>query len=142
MLLAQLDTVEGKNAAAIEHFRKVIEADEKNALALNSLAYLLADSGQPDEALKYAQKAKELAPENAAIDDTLGWTYYRKGMYSMAVNHLESATAREGTARRRYHLAMAYAKAGDPKRGRQAFDAALKLDPNLPEAQQVRQMLR
>jgi Tfp pilus assembly protein PilF len=36
---------------------------------------------------------------------------------------------------------MAYLKAGDPKRGRQAFDAAYKMDPNLPEAQAARQVL-
>ena len=34
---------------------------------------------------------------------------------------------------------MAYLKAGDLKRGRQTFDAALKMDPNLPEAQTARQ---
>jgi hypothetical protein len=32
-------------------------------------------------------------------------------------------------------------KAGDPKRGRQVFDAAMKLDPNLPEAQAARELL-
>jgi hypothetical protein len=32
-----------------------------------------------DEALKYAQRAKELAPENAEVDDTLGWSYLQAG---------------------------------------------------------------
>ena len=75
------------------------------------------------------------------MDDTLGWTYFQKGMYTLAVSHLESAIAKEGTARRRYHLAMAYFKAGDAKRGHQSFDAAFKLDPHLPEAQVARQVL-
>ena len=66
--------------------------------------------------------------------------YFQKGLYSMAVTYLEGATAREGTARRKYHLAMAYLKAGDQKRGRQTLDAALKMDPNLPEAQAARQV--
>jgi hypothetical protein len=34
---------------------------------------------------------------------------------------------------------MAYLKAGETERGRQTFDAALKLNPNLPEAQAARQ---
>ena len=34
----------------------------------------------------------------------------------------------------KYHLAMAYSKAGDEKRGRISLDAALKINPNLPEA--------
>ena len=140
LLSAQLDMAEGKNAAAIEEFRKAVALDEKNALALNGLAYLLADNGHPDEALKYAQKAKELAPDNPAVDDTLGWTYFQKGLYSMAVNHLQGATARQDTAVRKYHLAMAYWKAGDSKRGRQTLDAALKMNPNLPEARAAQQI--
>jgi tetratricopeptide (TPR) repeat protein len=140
LLLAQLEEAEGKNAAAIEQYRKVVSLDEKNVFGLNGLAYQLAESKQPDEALKYAQKAKQLAPDAAAVDDTLGWTYYQKGLYSMAVTYLEGATAKKATARRQYHLAMAYLKAGDQKRGRQTLDAAFKADPNLPEAQAARQV--
>ena len=141
ILFAQLEMTEGRTAAAIEEYRQVVALDERNALALNGLAYLLAESKQPDEALKYAQQAKEIAPDSPAVDDTLGWTYFQKGMYTLAVTHLESATAKEGTAIRKYHLAMAYQKAGDPKRGRQVLEAALKMDPNLPEAQAARQLL-
>jgi Tfp pilus assembly protein PilF len=140
LFFAQLEVKEGKTAAAIEQYRKVLAVDDKNTFALNGLAYLLAENGQPDEAIKYAQKAKEVAPDNAAVDDTLGWTYFRKGLYTLAVTHLESANAKEGTALRKYHLAMAYLKAGDPKRGRQTFEAALKMDPKLPEAQVARQL--
>jgi Tfp pilus assembly protein PilF len=140
LFFAQLEIADGKTAAAIEQYRKTLALDENNIYALNTLAYLLAESKQPDEALKYAQKAKELAPDNAAVDDTLGWAYFQKGLYSLAVTHLESATAKEDTARRKYHLAMAYLKAGDPKRGRQTLNAAMKMDPNLPEAQAARQV--
>ena len=140
LLLAQLEQSEGKLAPAIDRYRKALALDARNAGALNNLADLLSDTNQPDEALKYAQRAKELAPENPAIDDTLGWTYYQKGMYSLAVTHLQSAVAREGTARREYHLAMACLKAGDAIRGREALMAALKMDPNLPEAQAARQV--
>jgi tetratricopeptide (TPR) repeat protein len=139
LFFAQLELQQGKATAAIEQYRKVLAVDEKNAFALNGLAYLLAENGQPDEAIKYAQKAKEVAPDNSDVDDTLGWTYFRKGMYALAVTHLEGATAKQGTAVHKYHLAMAYLKAGDPTRGRQTFEAALKMDPNLPEAQAARQ---
>ena len=140
MLWAQVEFDDGKYAAAMEHFRKVLALDEKNAMALNSLAYLLADSGQADEALKYAQQAKEIAPDDAAVDDTLGWTYFKKGLYPMAVSQLESATARGDSARREYHLAMAYLKAGDAVRGRKRLQLAMKLDPKLPEAKAAQQM--
>jgi tetratricopeptide (TPR) repeat protein len=140
ILLANVELSDGKSVAAIDHYRKAVALDERNAEAVNGLAYVLADAKQADEALKYAQKAKALAPENAAVDDTLGWTYYQKGMYSLAVTHLASAVAREGTARRQYHLAMACLKAGDPGRGRKVLETALKLDPKLPEAQEAKQL--
>ena len=140
LLFGQLEMAQANAAAATEQFRKAVELDERNAFALNALAYMLAEARRPDEALKYAQKAKEIAPDNAAVDDTLGWTYFQKGLYTLAVTHLEDAIARDGTARRRYHLAMAYLKAGNPQRGRQTLEAALKMDPNLPEAQAARQV--
>ena len=129
-------------SAAMEHYQKIVALDPRNILALNNLAYLLTDfKQQPDEALKYAQQAKELSPEDAAADDTLGWTYYRKGIYSMAVRHLETAVKREPNARRQYHLAMAYLKLGDQAKSRQMLDAALRLDATLPEAAAAKQLL-
>jgi tetratricopeptide (TPR) repeat protein len=140
LLLAQVEIADGKPALAIEYYRRALALDEKNVLAINNLASLLSDARQPDEALKYAQQAKELAPASPAIDDTIGWTYYQKGMFSQAVSYLESAVSKESTARRQYHLAMARLKAGDLNRGRQALEAARKLDPNLPEAQMANQL--
>ena len=61
-----------RTPAAIEQFRKVVALDGKDAMSFNAIAYLLAESKQPDEAMKFAQKAKELAPDSAAVDDTLG----------------------------------------------------------------------
>ena len=40
-----------------------------------------------------------------------------------------------------YHLAMAYAKTGDPKRGRVVYESALKRNPNLPEARMAQELL-
>ncbi|HEY4054134.1 MAG TPA: tetratricopeptide repeat protein [Terriglobales bacterium] len=139
LILAEFEAANGKRPAAVEQFRKVVALDDNDAGAFNSLAYLLAENKQPDEALKYARRAKELAPNNPAVDDTLGWIYYQQGSYPLAVVRLEAATAKGASAVREYHLAMAYLKAGKPERGRQTLDAALKMDPKLPEAQAARQ---
>jgi len=130
MMLADLELKAGNTSAAIGHFRAVAEADGKNVLALNNLAYLLAKT-DPDGALKYAQQAGEIAPQNAAIEDTLGWVYYRKGLYGNALTHLKIAVAKDGTPRRQFHLGMAYVKVGDQATGRQIVAAALKSDPAL-----------
>lgn len=142
LMLALVEERDRNPSAAIEHYRKAIEADPGNVVALNNLAYRLAEANQPDEALKYAQQAKELAPESPAVDNTLGWVYFRKGIYASAVKHLESAAAKESTPLRNYHLGMAYMKAGDHKRGQQVLEAALRMDPRLPEAETARQFLK
>jgi tetratricopeptide (TPR) repeat protein len=137
-LLAELDAKAGNQDAAIEHYRRVLEIDPRNAGSLNNLAYLLAEkTGQTDEALKYAEQAKEIAPASSEVDDTLGWVYYRKGNYPTAVKYLETATANSSAAVRKYHLAMAYVKAGDLKQGQQTLEAALNIDSKLPEAQEA-----
>jgi tetratricopeptide (TPR) repeat protein len=140
LVLAEFEMTKGGNtAAAIDQYRKVLAIDGEDAMAWNALAYMLAQSKQPDEALKSAQKAKQLAPDSAAVDDTLGWVYYLQGSYPLSVVHLEAATSKQGTAVRKYHLAMAYLKAGKPDRGRETLEAALRMNPNLPEAQAARQ---
>lgn len=136
LLLAMIDEKAGRAADAIASYRKVVRLEPSNMVALNNLAYRLAVSqGASDEALQLAQKAKEMAPNNPAVDDTLGWAYYQKSLYSSAVKQLESATAVPNPSPiRLYHLAMAYQKAGSPAKARQAFDRAYKLAPTIPEA--------
>jgi putative PEP-CTERM system TPR-repeat lipoprotein len=126
---------------AEDYFRKVLDADPRNIVALNNLAYLLAShTGQIDEALRYAQQVKELAPDNKGVDDTIGWVYYHKGLYDSAVKYLESAATGDAEPIVRYHLAMAYLKTGD-QRGPAILQEALKKAPDLPEAQMARQLL-
>jgi tetratricopeptide (TPR) repeat protein len=130
LMLADLEMKAGNTAAAIEHLRAVADTDDKNVMALNNLAYLLAKT-DPDGALKYAQRADEIAPDTPAIEDTLGWVYYRKGLYDNALTHLKIAVEKGGTPRRQFHLGMAYVKAGNPATGRQIVATALKSDPAL-----------
>jgi tetratricopeptide (TPR) repeat protein len=141
LLMGNVEEKTGNLGKALELYSKVLDSDPNNVHALNNAAYLLADYAQkPDEALKYAQRAKELAPESPAIDDTLGWVLYRKGLYRAAVPHLEAASAKLKQAVPEYHLSMAYFKAGDHKRGSQVLQAALQRDPNVPEAALARRV--
>ncbi len=140
--LGNIEVTKGNNKNALEQYRQVVASDPSNTEALNNFAYLLTEYGnQPAEALKYAQKAKELAPDSAEYSDTLGWILYRKGLYPLAVTELERAVSKERNPIWRYHLAMAYAKAGDLNRGRTTLETALKTNPNLPEAKLAQQVI-
>ena len=111
--LGLIEQMAGNYKAASEHYRRVMQTNPREVAVLNNLAYILTEFlDNPTEALRYAQAAKELQPESAAVDDTLGWTYYKMGLYPSAVRHLELAVKREPSAARNEHLAMAQAKSG------------------------------
>jgi tetratricopeptide (TPR) repeat protein len=133
-----LGTLEGKAgnpSAAADNYRAVVNADPSNVMALNNLAYVLAEFlKSPDEALPYAQKAVEVSPASPTINDTLGWIYYQKGMYRRAVQHLDTAVSGQPVARHKYHLAMACEKNGNHNRAVNLLREAIIMDPNLPEA--------
>jgi tetratricopeptide (TPR) repeat protein len=122
----------GDQAEALRRYREAFALDNSNVGALNGLAYALAASQQTDEALNYAQKAVELAPDDASVNDTLGWIYYKKAVYPTAIRYLETAVAKGPTARREFHLAMSYLKSGQRDVGSKKLQAALQRDPNLP----------
>ena len=138
--LANVQLLTKDHGASIQNFQKVVDENPRNADALNNLAFVLAEHGNRlDEALKYAEKAVEIAPEQPVYCDTLGWVLYRKGIYSSAVKYLERAD--KGNVVSKYHLAMAYAKAGDVRRGRSTLDAALKIDSLIAEAKTAQQVV-
>jgi tetratricopeptide (TPR) repeat protein len=142
LLLADLEDARGDRVPAMDAYKKILDLQPSNILALNNLAFDLAEYGnKPDEALGYAQKAAELAPDAAAVADTLGWVLYHKGLYSVALQHLEKAAEKEPTARHKCHLAMAYLKMGDQVRGQKNLETALKLDPNIPEIRTAQEIL-
>jgi tetratricopeptide (TPR) repeat protein len=142
--LGNVEAVKGNYDDAITHFRKVLESRPDDGDAMNNLAYLLADRRkQYDEALKYAQRAQELAPDDPKYADTVGWILYHKGVYSSAVQHLERAVSKSGgESPMTFHLAMAYAKAGNAARARKTLETALKRYPNAPEATAASELVR
>src|SRR5262249_4916921 len=87
------------------------------------------------------QRAKEIAPQDTAVADTLGWAFYKNGLYSLAVKELELANLRQTTARRASHLCMAYWMAGSKDQARQTLARAAQMDPNLQDVQQAKELL-
>jgi Tfp pilus assembly protein PilF len=142
LLLASTEEKSNNHSAAVVQYRNVLVQQPDNIIAMNNLAYTLAEhANAPDEALKYAQRAKELAPENPTVDDTIGWVYFKKGIYSSAVQYLESSVKRAPTTTRHIHLALAYAKRGDTARAREQMQAASKLSPESPAVIQAEKLL-
>jgi tetratricopeptide (TPR) repeat protein len=134
LMLGDIDEANHKEADAISHYRTVLNVQEDNLYALNNLAYTLITTN-PDEALKYAQKALEALPDNPTVQDTIGWIYCRKGLYQAALGYLKTSVDHEPTPRRQFHLAVAYLKSGDRERGQALLTQALSKDPNLSKTE-------
>jgi len=126
----------GDNTRAKKWYNAVLEINPKMVGALNDMAYLLAEKmDQPDQAISYATKAHDLAPNDFSVSDTLGWIFYRKGDIPRALTLLADAIQKapetldsRTQAEIRYHLAMAYYMGGDQVLARSAFSSVMQLD--------------
>ena len=140
---------------AIENYRRALAHDDRAVFAANNLAWLYADygKGNMDEAVRLAQGIVQSNPEVPSFADTLGWVYYKKGLYGAAAEQLKKAvTVDEALARRvngtptptyHFHLGVALAAKGDKAGARREIENALRLSQkvNFPEADEARKAL-
>jgi tetratricopeptide (TPR) repeat protein len=105
---------------AADYYRRVLSIRPDEPVAENNLAALYGDHGKgnAEEAMRLAQDVVRRFPGEPGFADTLGWVYYRKGLYPAAVEQLKRAV--DGAAKRggdnslyRWHLGAALAAAGD-----------------------------
>ena len=89
-----------------KQLRRIIELKPDYAHAYNALGYSLADRNQRlPEALQLIEKARELAPDDAFILDSLGWVHFRLGDLKLAREHLQRAYDARPDAEVAVHLA-------------------------------------
>jgi tetratricopeptide (TPR) repeat protein len=143
MLCATIYQQRRDTVQARREYEKVIELDPNHIPALNNLAYICAvDLEEYDNGLRMARRAKELAPDNPRIADTLGWVLYKQGNAEWALGYVrESASKLPENPEIQYHLGMVYLKIGNTVQARQAFDKVLELDPDFPAANEIRQAI-
>lgn len=143
-LLGMLEDARGNQAEAEKNYRRALEIQPESAIAANNLAWLLAaNGGNLDEALALAQTVVNRHQTVAGYYDTLGWIYFKKELYSPAVEQLKKAVAldeaaanRTGTAANsayRLRLGMALASAGDKFSARREVEISLQNGRTLSE---------
>jgi tetratricopeptide (TPR) repeat protein len=78
--LAYAAWLQKRHKNAVELYEKTLEIDSDNATAMNSMGYILADTGiDVMRALRLCRKAVDYKPQSAAYLDSLGWAYYKSG---------------------------------------------------------------
>ncbi len=104
----------------------VLSGNSNVVLALNNLAYLQAEHlGDLDKARSLAARARQLAPEDASVADTLGWIEYKRGAYGAAMPLLQESAAKMPTqAEVQYHLGMTAYMMGKEAEARTALTVA------------------
>jgi Flp pilus assembly protein TadD len=125
MLAAALDANKDWNGARAA-LEDAIKSDPQNAQALNYLGYSLLERRiDVKRGFELVARAHELAPQSAAITDSLGWAHFLKGDVAAAIPLLERAVAAAiDDVAINEHLGDAYWAAGRRTEARFAWKAA------------------
>ncbi|MCJ7618062.1 MAG: tetratricopeptide repeat protein, partial [Desulfobacterales bacterium] len=116
-----------KKEAAIESMKTVINLDPHNANALNYVGYIYAELGiNLDEAERLIKEALKYSPDDGYITDSLGWVYYKKGLYKDALKLLKKAADLVPDDPTIFeHLGDAYLKMNDKKKALMFYERSL-----------------
>jgi tetratricopeptide (TPR) repeat protein len=144
MALGTIYDLKGDGNKAEDYYRRALEIRRDFGPAANNLAWnLLERGGNIDEALGFAQIAKEQMPKSAAVMDTLGWVYYLKGSYLNAIAELEDALKLDpDNPVINYHLGLAHFKNKQADAAKEFMEKALKIDQNFKGAEDARRILK
>ncbi|MFN2498402.1 MAG: tetratricopeptide repeat protein [Pyrinomonadaceae bacterium] len=146
-LIGMLDDSRQNYDAAVDSYRKALGKDQNAVIAANNLAWLYAENGKGnlDEAVRLAQGVVQKNPNIPGFVDTLGWVYYKKGLYGAAVEQFQKAVALDERAAKsgngspipnyRFHLGMALKAKGEKEAARRELEQAMRLSERAPFAE-------
>ena len=126
--LAELYASRQEYEKSIDRYRRIVAVDDKNQIAMNNLAFYLAEFGhRPQEALPIAQRAYRLSPE-PTISDTVGWVHHLLGDDNAAVPFINFAVSQlPQNADVLIHAATVHAAVHETGRARAELETAEKL---------------
>jgi cellulose synthase operon protein C len=122
-------------------YERLLQRLPQNPIVLNNLAWIYHEQ-RDGRARRLAEQAHELAPESAAIMDTLGVILLAAGEVERARDLLARAAAASGdNPTIRYHLATAHRHAGDTAGARSVLVDLLSSETEFPERERARALL-
>jgi tetratricopeptide (TPR) repeat protein len=130
--LADLLDLSGQYADAEQTWRKVLEIDPKNVMALNNLACLLSYRHDPGiEALELVNRAIDLVGPDAELLDTRGLVFLARKDWKLALPDLETAVKLKPTPVKQFHLAQAHWQDNNTQAAKDIWSTAIKDSPDL-----------
>jgi tetratricopeptide (TPR) repeat protein len=128
LYLADLYDLRGDYPRAVDCYRQALALDRENVVALNNLAWLLAEtSDRKDEALALIEQAIARQGGRPELLDTRAVIELAKSRTDEAIRDLQQANADQPTASRYFRLSLAYQQAQDRAAARAAWQRAKAL---------------
>jgi tetratricopeptide (TPR) repeat protein len=111
-------------------WRQTLANTDRNYIADNGLADTLMKEGKFDEAITHFQRALQIDPESAEIQNNLGNAFLRKKNWPEAKTAYETALKYQPNLTSALNnLGICLAEMGKPDEALAEFDAALRVDP-------------
>ena len=124
-------------AVAQAHYQAVLTLKPDHPLALNNVAWLRLNLGQPG-ALGFAERAVAAAPNNPALLDTLALALAAEQQWPRAIGlQLRALEMRPTDAFMRLNLARLYAQSGDKRQAQAELDRLAALGPDFSRQGEV-----
>ena len=141
--LAKLQETVKKFSAARDSYEMALALSADPITALNNLAVLYAEQlGGLNSAYKLAKRARELAPDDSHVADTLGWILFKMGDYSNALPLLKESSAKmPESSVYQFHMGMAHYMLGDDKSARLALQNVADTSADFSTKDEARQRL-
>ena len=139
--LAEQDIAAKRYDSAATHYRAALERVPDNAMFLNNLAWVTHELKRP-QALEYAERAHELAPNSPAVMDTLGTILAGSGQTERGLELLGRAAELAPEAHQiRLNFAKALLKSERKAAARKELEQLARLDSRLPVQQEAARLL-
>jgi tetratricopeptide (TPR) repeat protein len=112
---------------------QILSVDSDNAIALNTLGYVLANrTDRLDEAFQLITRALAAKPGDPAILDSLGWVEYRRGNLAESLELLTQAYTAYPDHEVAAHLGEVLWQLGQNSQAIKIWKQGLKRNPNSP----------
>lgn len=127
---------------AIEEYQKTLLFRPSFADAHNNLGTIYHEKGEPDMAIAQFKKALKIKPDYARAYNNLGAVYHEKGHLDLAIKQYQLAIQIKKDSNVYYNLGNIYLLKNMPKKAKQAWEMAIKLNPSDTEAAKKLEELR
>jgi len=135
----------GDARQAVAYYERVLRLAEGDVVTLNNTAMLYAeDLGDAAKAVELAERAHRLAPDQAAVTDTLAWALFKrrgKGDLERARRLLQQIDSPSASATVKYHLGAVLLAAGEAAEGKRLLREALAAPGEFADAPAARKAL-